>query len=198
MPRMASDVGLAGEQNFPPPDVYLCQCTDAEFVESKSGTEGASLTFATAGFPRFDDIIYCTENTVKRLNLVAQRLCGMSADTELPDDDLEAAQFLMRYILDNAAGRWAEVQIEEREEKYTIKTGKDAGKEITRLKRQIAFAGFRTIEQPDADNMPEHPPAMPPQKTPEAPPKYDPYPNVVDPFADPELAGPLTGDQIPF
>ncbi len=101
MPRTASDVGLAGEQNLPPPNVYLCQCTDAEFVESKSGTEGAKLVLATAGFPKFDDTVYCTEKTVKRLNLVAQRLCGMPTETELPDDDLEAAQFLMRYILDN-------------------------------------------------------------------------------------------------
>jgi hypothetical protein len=61
-----------------------------------------------------------------------------------------------------------------------------------------AQAAMRAVKSDD--ELPEHPPAMPPQKTPQGPPvdNYDPFPNTVDPLADPEPTGMPTGSDIPF
>lgn len=114
----------------------------------------------------FKDKIYCTDKAIQRLNLVAQRVCNMPPETELPEDDLDAAKFLARHILDNAQGCWAKVRIEENEEKYIIKSGDRMGQEATKMKRKVSFGGYESMS-----DMPETPYDMPPNKNaPQGPP----------------------------
>ncbi len=136
-----------GGNSFPPAGKHLCRCTGAKpWTSPTKHTPAVMLSFTTAdAMYQFDDPVFMTAKAIGRLALVAKRLCRMPAETELPDDDLEAAKQLARYIADNAHGKDSFVTIEENIEEYMVIDGPDVGQTKTRTRHRVAFAGY---EQP--------------------------------------------------
>lgn len=145
MARKLGDMTESGGSNFPPPGRHLCRCVKAvAWTSPKKKTPAVLLTLATRDGDQFEDAVFMTARALWRLVLVSRRLCGMSADATVPDNDAEAAKFLARYIADNATGRDAIVTIEERDEVYIVTEGPDQGQKQTVKRRRVAAAGYAT------------------------------------------------------
>jgi hypothetical protein len=141
--RKLGDIPLNNE--LPPAGKYNAEIVDAkETVSKNKKTPYVELTIQTEG-TEFTDAVFITALALKRLCLVAQRVCGMEKETELPDDDFEAANFLADYIIENAIGCHCEVTIEEKTEKYIPESGPDMGRTIEKKKRRVAFNGYAAI-----------------------------------------------------
>ena len=151
MPRTLNDIPL--ERAFPPPGEHPCTIIGVEKrLSEKKRTPSVHLVFST-GETEFDDDLFVTEKTLPRLCLVAKRICNMLPETELPDNDLDAARVVANYILDNAKMKPALVTIVEFEESYIAESGPDMGRTITKKRRKVAYSGYKTIErQPGDDN----------------------------------------------
>lgn len=145
MPRTAAEIGMPSELRWPPAGWHVCGCTGASKWKSpKKGTPAIMLQWMTEdGNFAFEDPLFLTPKAMPRVNLVAQRVCGMDSETELPDDDKEAMRFLVRFIMDNAMGRRARVLVEEQEVKYMRE---DTGTLGTALRKRVAFAGYAALE----------------------------------------------------
>ena len=146
MGRTLGDMPESGGGNFPPAGKHLCRCIKAApWTSPNKKTPAAKLTLATRGGEHsFDDALFVTAPALWRLVLVARRLCGMSPDAVVPDGDLEAAKFLARFIVDNAAGKDALVTIEERNETYIVTEGPDQGQKKTVKRRRVSAAGYES------------------------------------------------------
>jgi len=151
MVRTAGMVGFPSGQNFPPEGTYLCECIKVEKSKSKvKGTPALNLEWLTTDHCYcFSDAVYVTPKTISRLNLIAQRVCGMPETFELPDDDLECAKALANVIYDSVVNKTAMVTIETNEEEYMVTEGEDMGKKKVVSKSRVAFNGYgKPIETP--------------------------------------------------
>lgn len=146
MARNFGDMSEGGGGNFPPAGKHLCRVVKAvPWTSPNKKTPAAKLTLATRdGEYSFDDALFVTAKALWRLVLVARRLCGMPADTKAPDDNLEAAKFLARYIVDNATGKDALITIEEKNETYIATEGPDQGQKKTVARRRVSASGYET------------------------------------------------------
>jgi len=151
MPRTAGDIPMPSDNRWPPAGKYLATCIGVRKWRSPNKhTPAVMLTWRTPDDQfNFEDAVYVTEKTVPRLNLVAQRVCGMPDETELPDDNLEAARFLALHIFDHAHGRQAIVTIDEHAEQYM---DENTGQKKTRTVRRVAFAGYEAVEESTDDS----------------------------------------------
>ena len=141
--RKLSDIPLDNE--LPPAGKYNAEIVNAKRTTSKfQKTPYVELMIQTEG-TEFTDAVFITGPALKRLCLVAQRVCGMAKDTELPDGDIEAAEFLADYIVENAPSKKCEITIEEKTEKYIPESGPDMGRTVEKQKRKVAFNGYNTI-----------------------------------------------------
>ncbi len=147
MARTANDIGMPSDMTWPPPGTYTCECVAAEkWTSPKKGTKAVRLEFVSGEYA-FEDLAFVSEKTIKRLNLIAQRLCGMPKETPLPDGNPECASFLAKYILEHAAGKRANVKVEEHTEEYMVETGPDAGQMKSKQRRRVAFSGYEIAQQ---------------------------------------------------
>ena len=93
----------------------------------------------------FEDLIFVTGKALKRMILVAKRVCGMPDEFELPDSDDEAATLAARFIWTNATGKQAVVEIIDTVEKVLIESGPDAGRFKDFTRKRVAFAGYEEV-----------------------------------------------------
>jgi hypothetical protein len=197
MARTAEQVGTPQSANWPPPGKYQVTVIGADrWFSPKKKTPAAHLTLSTPDRAyEFDDMIFVTEKAIQRLNLVAQRVCEMPKETPLPDDDLECAKFLGRYILEHAIGRQCIVTVETSIEEFIYESGDKIGQKGSRTKHHVAFTGYERLEP----GMPANPPAMPAQRNLTQPPPTT-YTAPGQPTAadDALPADVPSGDEIPF
>ena len=158
MTRTAEEIGFPQEvDNFPADGTYTCICNSAErWTSPNRNTPAVNLTFSCLvdNIPyQFTDKAFVTVGAIQRLNLIAQRLCGMQKETQLPDDDESCAATLARYILDNAAGKQVNLKIISEQETFVNRNGENQ----TVTRSRVAFDGYRRteIDQPgQKDNIP--------------------------------------------
>lgn len=145
--RTANDIGFPSEDNFPPCGKHRVVVVHAEKWSSpKKDTPAVKLTFVTDdGDYTFSDLAFVTEKAIPRLNLIAQHLCEMPKETELPENNLNCAKFLGNYILQNAHSRKGIVTVAEYVEQYIPQTGPNAGRKMEKTKRKVSFAGYEKI-----------------------------------------------------
>jgi len=154
--RTAGDIPMGGGFQMPPVGDYECRCTETRRWKSpKKGTPAVKLIWATQSGDMFDDSLFVTGKALSRLNLVAQRVCGMEAEHALPDDDGECAIELAKYIMANAQGKYAIVTIEEQPETIFHQDGPKVGQKETVMRRRVAFAGYRAVPQEGEDTINE-------------------------------------------
>ena len=186
MARTAGSVGMPSNLTWPPAGWWLATCLSAERWRSpKKKTAAVMLHWVTPDSAyEFEDPIFVTGRAVRRLNLVAQRVCGMPSDTPLDENDDAAASFLARYILDHATGKQAEVCIEIQKRTFMYESGPRIGQKGEQDQHKVSFGGYRVpVDGTDA----------PPQSevAPEAEPEQDPADDY-----DPAQDG--GDDDIPF
>jgi hypothetical protein len=154
MSRTVSDFGM--QRIFPPAGRYPVSITGIEKgFSQKKKTPQITLVFSD-GEVEFDDNLFVTEKTIPRLCLVARRVCGMPDTTAVPDADIDAANFVAKYIMDNALGKKCIVKIDETEETILVEKGPDAGRKKTIKRRRVAYSGYEkyTERNPGEDEMP--------------------------------------------
>jgi hypothetical protein len=66
----------------------------------------------------------------------------MDKKTILPDKDIDAANTVAKYIMENANGKNCVVRIEETEESFIAESGPDIGQKKTVKKRRVAYNGY--------------------------------------------------------
>jgi len=192
MARTAGDVGVPNSQGrWPPPGWCVATCVNAEKWKSpKKSTPAVMLTWRTPDDQfEWEDPVFVTGKALKRLNLVALRVCGMPRDTVLPDDDLVAAKLVANYIMEHVVGQPAKVQIEVHEEEFMYETGPKAGQVGKVQRSKVAFGGYdvatsndlaeATPGDTDGDSWDETIPGKPDD-------------------VEPPPEGPAEGDDIPF
>jgi len=103
---------------------------------------------------QYNDDVFCTEKSIRRLALIASHVCGFT--DELPDSDKEAMIILRDFILDNIIGKSAVVIVEEKQEIFIPESGPNMGRKTTIMKKKVAFNGYDKPEEAGA------PPAGPP------------------------------------
>jgi len=142
--RKLGDIPLDNE--LPPAGKYNAEIVSAKktFSKGASKTPYVELIIQTEG-TEFADAVFITGPALKRLCLVAQRVCGMEKESELPDDDFEAAETLAAYIVETAPGKRCEITIEEKTEIYVPESGPDMGRQVKKQKRRVAFNGYNVI-----------------------------------------------------
>jgi len=149
-------LGDIKETDMPEVGRHNCEIISTKFIESKEKkTPGIEITM-TNGITKFTDTIYVTAKTINRLSLFAKRVCEMDENTTIPDDDLQAANFIGNFIMHNGAGKKCIVTIAEYEEKFIPTYGPDMGRTKTIKKRKVAFNGYETIaDQPTESQIQE-------------------------------------------
>ncbi len=150
MSRTVDSLGTPSGDNWPPDGKHLVTCIGTEQVTSSvKHTPAVEMTFSTPDILyRFTDRAYVTAGAVKRLNLIAQRLCDIDKDFPLPDDNLEAAKMLGRYILENAVDRQVYVVIETTKEEFMQTYGDNVGKKSTIDRPRVTFSGYERADVP--------------------------------------------------
>lgn len=153
MARTASDLGTPTTGTWPVAGKHDCKCVGAEKARSqKKKTPFVKLTFRTIdGVYEFTDDAYVVPKCIKRLNLIAQRLCAMPETTEIPEDDEEATKFLGNYILKNAPGKMAIINIEENTEEYMVENGPESGTKKKVKRKRVAFGGYESLSSSESD-----------------------------------------------
>jgi hypothetical protein len=144
MPRMIGDIPT--EIEYPVPGSYKCLCVGCKRDKAKSGTDKLVLEWMKTDGKGFNDNIFITGKAVKRLILIAKRVCGIANDFSLPDDDQETAETLAVYIEQNIENKSALVTIEEIEESFMPTSGPDAGRMKKVKKRRVSFNGYEEIK----------------------------------------------------
>lgn len=148
--RTLGDIPIG--KGFPAVGKHNCCVLDAiKGVSKQKHTPQIELILSN-GETEFNDQLFVTEKTFKRLCLVAQRVCNMPKDTPLPDDDLEASKFLANYIMSNVIGKNCVVTIEENEESFIPTSGPDMGRKVTKKRRRVSFNGYDVfVEQKEVE-----------------------------------------------
>jgi len=127
MPRTIGDIS-DGDIQWPNDGWCVARCISAVPSRSKKKkTPGVQIIWRTVRDESFPDTLFVTGKALGRLALVAKRLCEWPDDRELPDDDLEAARVLARFICDTLPGRDAEVEIASHEETFMYESGPKVG-----------------------------------------------------------------------
>ncbi len=157
--RTLSNIPTSNDGSWPPEGPHLCRCIKTgSWTSPKKGTAAAKLTFTTADAQyQFEDLVFVTVKAMGRLALVASRLCQMPKDTELPDDDLETAKQIARYIVDHAVGKDVILTIETQKEQYMIESGPDMGNVRHKIRSRVAFSGYDVPETEGEQELPETP-----------------------------------------
>ncbi|HUW35266.1 MAG TPA: hypothetical protein VM223_26955 [Planctomycetota bacterium] len=153
MARTVADIGMP-EENWPPAGKEDCRCYGTEtWISPKKKTPAVKLHWVSLhGLYDFTDLVFVTPKALSRLSLVAQRVCGISKDTELPDENAAAAKFLGRYILENAKDKCATVTIEEQLEEFIYENGPNVGQKGSKTRHKVAFSGYEVLtDEDDAD-----------------------------------------------
>lgn len=141
---------------FPPKGSHVCTITDAVGGRSKEKkTPYIELTI-TNGEVEFSDRLFVTDKAIRRLAIVAKNVCGMPMDYQLSDEDGTAVIELAKYIMANSKGKQCVVVIEENEEEYIPTSGPDMGRKLTRMRKRVAFGGYKKLE--DAGAVQDAPP----------------------------------------
>ncbi|MBE3088173.1 MAG: hypothetical protein IMZ71_03540 [Chloroflexi bacterium] len=148
MARTAGMMSEANDMRWPPPGWSDCTCVLAEKWKSpKKGTGAVMLTWTTTdGEYLFEDPIFVTTKAISRLVLVAKRVCAIPDDMAIPDDDVQAASTLARFILDHAQGKQARVLVEVHDEEYMVAEGPEQGQKKTKKRSKVAFAGYDRVK----------------------------------------------------
>jgi len=148
MPRTINDIPDAGPQ-MPPAGRHLCKVLGHEKGRSsKKQTPQLELTL-TNGECVFTDQLYVTGGAIRRLAMVAKRVCDSPEDFELPEDDGEAANAIASFIAETIDGKKCVVIVEENPEEFIAESGPDLGKKIQVMRRRVAFAGYERHEDQD-------------------------------------------------
>jgi len=168
---------------WPPAGTHLCRCLSAEHDKTHK-YPCVILRWQTSGVAyEFDDYIWLTPRTAKRLRVAAVVLGALPATAKTPDWPDEALAVADR-LVHNAPGKKAMVTV--------IRT-----RWHRRKLRQVAFSGYAApSESPDAEGPPPVPTPRP-APPPDAPPRAAVVPTTAE--AEDEPGEPeLTLDQIPF
>lgn len=163
MARTLDDMPSAN-RGFPNPGEHECVVLSAVAGRSKTKKTPQIELCLSTGERDFEDQLFVTLKTISRLSLVAGRVAGMPKDYQLPDDDSECANVLAKYIASNVVGKRCIVVIEESEETWIPESGPDMGRKMTRMRRRVAFGGYKKIDpkqehqkeetQPENDDLP--------------------------------------------
>lgn len=95
----------------------------------------------------FNDQLYVTGNAISRLAMVAQRVCGLPKDYQLPDSKDLAVIELAKVIMGKVQGCEAMVYVESYSEQYMVKDGPEVGTMKTIKKHRVApFTGYKKVE----------------------------------------------------
>lgn len=149
MARTLSDIPYG--KGFPPKGKHCCVVLDAVKGKSKNkGTPQITLSLSN-GETEFTDNLYVTDKTLGRLCLVAKRVCGMSDDFQLPDDNLSASNEVAKYIMGNIIGKNCIVTIEENDETFIPTSGPDMGRPVTRQRKRVALNGYEEAVNEEAE-----------------------------------------------
>lgn len=141
MSRTAGDVPIGGG-TMPPKGKYVCTVLNTVSGRSaKKKTPQIEITLSNGEY-EFADQLYVTDKTLPRLCLFAIRVCGMSRTEPLPDDNLEAAQQVAKFIMANALDKKCIVTVDENDEKFMPEKGPDAGRVITIKRRKVPMNGY--------------------------------------------------------
>lgn len=135
------------ENSWPDIGWIMATCIKAEGWRSpKKHTPAIRLTWHDeTGHYEFDDLVFLTKRALKRVALIASRVCGWSDTNEIPDNDVEALQILSDFIIQNAKGKTLEVEIEEQTETFIYESGPDIGRKGEKKRKRVAFNGYRKI-----------------------------------------------------
>ena len=132
---------------FPPKGKYNCLVIGVEKgVSQNKKTPYVEPVFSSGEF-EFNDQLYVTPKTIGRLSHFARKVCNMSDDYELPDNDIEASHALAKFIMDNALNKKCVVTIDEFTEKFIPLSGPDMGRTIEKTRRRVAFRGYEKIQE---------------------------------------------------
>lgn len=140
MPRTLGDIPFG--KGLPPKGKHNCTVLNAIKGFSSTKKTPQIEIILSNGETEFSDQLYVTEKTLPRLCLVAQRVCGMSKETVIPDSNKEAIIFLASFIMENIVGKNCVVTIEENEEIYIPSNGPDMGRSIKRMRKRVSFNGY--------------------------------------------------------
>lgn len=155
--RTAGDLGVPSNQAWPPAGWWRCVCVGTERWKSpKKGTPAIKLQWQSSNAEyAFEDALFLSVKAMRRVNLVALRVCRLDPATELPSDDAEALRWLAQFVMDNAQGKIADVNIETTAEQFM---DEQTGQLRTAKRSRVAFAGYREptarpddLEPVDAD-----------------------------------------------
>lgn len=146
---------LIDNLNWPPLGWREGKCIKIENWESPvKHTPALRLTYETTdGIYSFEDLVFLTPKAIKRIALIASRLCGF--DDEVPDKDDDAAIFLSDFIFENAVGKTANILIEEKPETIFIETGPDIGQKKIIMRKKVAFGGYQTLKKEESQKAEE-------------------------------------------
>lgn len=146
MSRTVGDIPVG--MGFPAKGKHNCIVTDAIKGKSKKKfTPQITLTLSN-GETEFTDDLFVTEKTLRRLCLVAKRVCGMPDDFPLPDGDLDASNEVAKYIMANVINKECIITIEENEESFIPTSGPDMGRPVKVMRKRVAFNGYeKFVEQ---------------------------------------------------
>jgi len=137
-------------------------------LSQKKKTPYVRLWWATEEGAYFSDTIYVVGTAISRLAIVAQRVCNIPKEQELPDDKQQAAVTLAKLIMEKAEKCMAAVTVEEYEEEFMVKDGPDIGQVKKIKKHQVSpFAGYKRLNpvevqpvhnegMPTSNNAPPH------------------------------------------
>jgi hypothetical protein len=167
MPK-ASEIGMpADKELWPLEGDIVATCVQADrWVSPHKKTPAVRLTFTDAeGHYNFSDLVFVTAKTIQRLNLVAQRLCGMLAETDLPADAKQTAAFLAHYILAHARGKQVLLSVEIEEQEFVYTYGEKVGQKAVRRQPRVGFAGYKRLPDASDSVVPPKPAALSPPAT---------------------------------
>lgn len=99
------------------------------------------------GEVEFTDSLFVTGKALGRLSMVAKRVCNIDENTEIPDDDNKAAEFLANFILLNAVDKKCVVTIQEFDRSYMPENGPNMGRKMTVKEKKVAFDGYGKYEE---------------------------------------------------
>ena len=139
MGRTAGSIGTGGENSFPPPGKYNCKCTKIDKFTANN-KKAIKLTWKTdCGMYAFEDSTFLVSGAMKRLNLIAQKVCGMPETQELDDDDAICCKELADIIARSVVGKMATVTVIEKDEEYM---DEETNRMKTVKRQSVPFTGY--------------------------------------------------------
>jgi len=154
MGRTAGSIGTGGGSSFPPPGKYECKCTKVEKF-SANDKKAIKLFWKTEdGLYSFDDATFLVSGAIQRLNLIAQKVCGMLETQKLSEDDGICCKELADIIVRDVVGKVAMVTVIEKDETYV---DKETCEKKTVKRQSVPFTGYDKPLHRDQISTPEAP-----------------------------------------